>query len=71
MSNKILIKHGENTPVKGQLDGYELGYSTKGSGRGIGLPIVKRIIDSNPRYDLETEVIDNYFVQRVMVDLDK
>ena len=29
MSNKILIKHGENTPVKGQLDGYELGYSTK------------------------------------------
>ena len=52
-------------------DLYELGYSTKGSGRGIGLPIVKRIIDSNPRYDLETEVIDNYFVQRVMVDLDK
>ena len=29
MSNKILIKHGKNTPVKGQLDGYELGYSTK------------------------------------------
>ena len=29
MSNKILIKHGENTPVKGQLDGYELGYSSK------------------------------------------
>lgn len=29
MSNKILIKHGKNTPVKGQLDGYELGYSSK------------------------------------------
>ena len=29
MSNKILIKHGENKPIKGQLDGYELGYSTK------------------------------------------
>ena len=29
MSNKILIKHGENKPIEGQLDGYELGYSTK------------------------------------------
>lgn len=29
MSNKILIKHGVNRPEKNQLDGYELGYSSK------------------------------------------
>ena len=70
--NKIVAEFVNNFYGNIKLnDLYELGYSTKGSGRGIGLPIVKRIIDSNPRYDLETEVIDNYFVQRVMVDLDK
>lgn len=29
MSNKILIKHGVNRPKENQLDGYELGYSSK------------------------------------------
>jgi two-component system sensor histidine kinase AgrC len=39
------------------------GYSTKGKGRGYGLPLVKRILKNNNRLDQRQEIINDYYVQ--------
>lgn len=52
-------------------DLYKIGYSTKGIGRGVGLPIVKKIIDNNPMCSLDTYIEDNFFIQHIKIDLKK
>ncbi len=39
------------------------GFSTKGENRGIGLHILKSIIDKNPSLKLETYINEEYFIQ--------
>lgn len=39
------------------------GFSTKGENRGIGLHILKSIIDKNPGLKLETYINEEYFIQ--------
>lgn len=42
-------------------------YSTKGSGRGIGLNNLKKIIDNYDNVFLETKMIENYFIQELQI----
>ncbi len=42
-------------------------YSSKGSGRGIGLNNLKKIIDDYDNVFLETKMIDNYFIQELQI----
>lgn len=50
---------------------YDLGYSSNGNNRGYGLPLVKKIIKKNDMLNVETKIVDNFFVQRFSVDLSK
>lgn len=42
---------------------YEMGYSTKGKHRGLGLPTVKHIVDSYDNITLDTEIGRDFFTQ--------
>lgn len=42
-------------------------YSTKGSGRGIGLNNLKKIIDNYDNVFLETKMIENFFIQELQI----
>lgn len=42
---------------------YEMEYSTKGKHRGLGLPTVKRIVDSYDNITLDTEISRDFFTQ--------
>lgn len=48
---------------------YEKGYSTKGKGRGLGLPMVKDILDNEPGLSNQTQIIRNNFVQELKIRL--
>lgn len=48
---------------------YEKGYSTKGKGRGLGLPMVKDILDNEPGLSNQTQIIRNNFVQELKIKL--
>ena len=50
-----------------KIDNY--GYTTKGKKHGIGLYIVKNIIQSEPIFNSEKYLLDNYFVQEIKIDL--
>ena len=45
----------------------EVGYTTKGDSRGLGLHIVAQIIKKNPRLALTTRIKDGYFVHILSV----
>ena len=47
----------------------EIGYSTKGKQRGVGLPLVQKIIKANCRFECETEVNDKFFIQHFSIKL--
>ncbi|MBQ8659288.1 MAG: GHKL domain-containing protein [Bacilli bacterium] len=47
----------------------DVGYTTKGKNHGVGLSLVKRIIDSNKWFDFETKILDEFFIQHVMFDM--
>ena len=42
------------------------GYSTKGKGRGKGLYFVSKIKEKNPNIETQTNIINDYFVQRII-----
>lgn len=50
---------------------YKIGYSTKNDHSGVGIPIVKKIVDNSNYLNWEMKVVDNFFVQHIMVDLEK
>ena len=45
----------------------EYGYSSKGANRGTGLHIVSEIVNRNPLFEKETSILDNYFVQTLII----
>ena len=45
----------------------EYGYSSKGANRGTGLHIVSEIVNRNPLFEKETRILDNYFVQTLII----
>ena len=47
----------------------ELGYSSKGKNRGIGLPLVNKIVKESSVYKNETELFDIFFVQHLYIKL--
>lgn len=47
----------------------EKGYSTKGKGRGLGLSMVKDILENEPKLENQTQIIRNNFVQELKIQL--
>ncbi len=50
-----------------QIDNY--GYTTKGKNHGVGLHIVKNILQKETIYVSKRYLLDNYFVQEIRIDL--
>lgn len=46
---------------------FEAGFSTKGSSRGMGLYNVKKILSSYPFVDMDTEISEDSFTQRLTI----
>lgn len=47
----------------------EIGYSTKGEKHGVGLSLVAKIVKSNSRFECVPEVMDNFFIQHLIIKL--
>ncbi|MBR3116542.1 MAG: GHKL domain-containing protein [Bacilli bacterium] len=45
------------------------GYTTKGLRHGYGLKIIKGILKENPSIEVTTDIVENMYVQTVLVDL--
>lgn len=45
----------------------KIGYSTKGTTRGVGLSLVNDIIKSSKKLELETRIEDNFFIQHLKI----
>lgn len=45
------------------------GYSTKGKGRGYGLPLVKAILGRNIRFNQHKEIINDYYIQYLEIKI--
>ena len=59
----IVIQNSCNIAMNPSEDLFELGFSTKGRNRGIGLNNVKEILDKYENIILETEMEDSTFRQ--------
>ena len=49
----------------------EVGYTTKGEQHGLGLSLVAKITRTNKRFECNPEIIDNFFVQHLIIKLYK
>ncbi len=49
----------------------EKGFSTKGKNRGLGLSLLNETLKRNPRYTKNTSIFENFFVQKIFIDLKK
>ena len=47
------------------------GYKTKNVNHGIGLSLVDDVLKKKKYYSLETDIVDNFFVQKLKIDLSK
>lgn len=47
----------------------EIGYTTKGEQNGVGLPLVAKIIEQNNRFECKPEIMDNFFIQHLTINL--
>lgn len=64
----IIIANTYNGVIEiDKLDNY--GYTTKGKNHGIGLHIVKNIINNETIFNSKTYILDNFFVQEMRIDL--
>ncbi len=50
-----------------KLDDY--GYSTKGKNHGVGLHLIKTIIDEDRLFSQSRKIIDNYFIQELKINI--
>lgn len=50
-----------------KLDNY--GYSTKGKSHGVGLHIVKRIIEEETIFTQSRDLFDEYYIQKLVINL--
>ena len=48
---------------------YEEGYSTKGKDRGYGLALVKKIVDSNDKFENQIEISKTLFSQILSIEI--
>lgn len=64
-SNVVIVKNScpEDLPPLYQLE--EKGFSTKGPNRGIGLSNLQEIMEESD-FLLETEIVDHYFIQKIV-----
>jgi len=44
------------------------GFTTKGKERGLGLNILSELVNENPNISLETDIKDNLFTQRILIE---
>ena len=51
-----------------KIDDY--GYSTKGNNHGVGLHIIKKILEENKLFSQERSILDSYFIQKLVIHLD-
>ena len=69
-SNKFYIKISNNYKKKIEIDKiYEEGYSTKGKDRGYGLALVKKIVDSNDKFENQIEISKTLFSQILSIEI--
>ncbi len=47
---------------------YQESFSTKAKGRGLGLSILRQIVNESPNLRLNTKVQDDLFVQELFID---
>lgn len=47
------------------------GYKTKKVNHGVGLSLVDEVLRKKKNYCLETDIVDNFFVQKLKIDLSK
>lgn len=47
------------------------GYKTKNVNHGVGLSLVDEVLKEKKYYSLETDIVDNFFVQKLKIDLSK
>ena len=52
-----------------KLDDY--GYTTKGKNHGVGLHLVKRILEVESIYSQSRELFDKYYVQKLIINLEE
>lgn len=50
---------------------FDAGYSTKGTGHGYGLALVKEIIDDNPKFNNQIEINKNIFSNIISIEYKK
>lgn len=54
---------------KGKIDDY--GYTTKGKNHGVGLHIVKRILEEDSIFKQSRKLFEDYFVQELQINLEE
>ena len=47
----------------------ELGYTTKGDKRGVGLSLIEKIIHMNDRFDCKPRIMDDFFIQHLTIKI--
>ena len=43
------------------------GYSTKGQNRGKGLYLVNKTLKKNPKFEVSSNIVNNYYIQRIVI----
>lgn len=70
---KSIVKFNIYNTYKGKIDVNKIGtgYTTKGSGHGYGLRLVKDIIEENKEFSVINKVEDEYYVSSLNIKADK
>lgn len=70
--NSLVIFNIYNT-YNGKIDIKKIGtgYTTKGSGHGYGLRLVKDIVEENKVFNIENSLEDGYYVSRLSIKISK
>ena len=71
-NDNLCFKFANNIEKQVDLDCiYNKGFSTKGSKRGVGLNLIKDIVDNSKRFECNTSIVDDFFVQDVIIKIPK